>query len=160
MLTPEAWASPAAVARQLRACLETRTSRFGQKLGYASGCYEIRISLCKDGIVAGVDWNPHSSSAQFSWIPFEKLNCEDVLGVVRGGALTGSDGIADVFDLDPSLCSGLSGIVFARVRRMAIANAHNALIFRASEFLTGRYWRISPGALTHMDDVIDLIHSA
>lgn len=158
-LTPEMWASPAAVGRQLRACFEMQTAKFCARLGHTSGSYEIRISLCNDGVVAGVDWNPFINSAQLSWVRFESLSCQNVMEVVRQSASAESKNIVDVFDLSPSLCGGLAGTVFVRITEPSANKHHNALVFRGAELLSSRYWRIPPQALVNVSEVIDLIHS-
>jgi hypothetical protein len=158
-LTPEMWASPAAVARQLRACFETQTSQFCSRLGHSSGSYEIKISLCRDGLIASVDWNSTINMPRLSWVRSDSLSCENVLDVVRQTGSADSVNIVDVSEMNPLLCGQLAGTVFVRVRESSNKQT-NALIFRGSELLPGRYWRIPPRALERFSDIINLVHSA
>jgi len=158
-LTPEEWASAPAVGRQIRACLESCVPQFASRLGRTSGCYEIKISLCRDGVVAAVDWNSNAQTGQLSWLRFEGLVCDDVLRIVRQGP-SNEENTADVFDLNPELCGGLRGTVFVRVRRPTKVDVHNALVLRGSELLAKRYWRVVPCALKRIERVIELIHSS
>ena len=105
-LSPEAWASPGAVARQLRTHLENCHVQLGQRLGHEAGNYEIKSSLCHDGVIVSVGWNTSSQTAQYSFTRCEHLGCEDVLGIVRQSRKESDIGATDVFKLAPELCGG------------------------------------------------------
>jgi len=156
-LSPEAWASPGAVARQLRASLEPCYLQLGQRLGHATGFYEIRSSLCNDGVIASIGWNPLSQSAQFSFTRCEHLTCKDILGIVRQSPSERAIGALDVFDQNPELCGGLAGTAFVRREIPDKAAFQNALIFHGSELRGGRYWRIPPQSLRRIGEIIALI---
>jgi hypothetical protein len=156
-MSPEAWASPGAVARQLRASLESCAPQLGHRLGHEEGFYEIRISFCNDGVIAAVGWNPHSRSPQFSFVRFEQLGWRDALAVVRQSPTEKSIGALDVFDLNSELSGGLPSTVFVRSGTLIDGEFKNALIFRGSELRVGRYWRIPPQSLKRMEEIIALI---
>lgn len=156
-LSPESWASPGAVARQLRASLEKSVSRLAKKLEQTGGCYEIRVSLCSDGVVAAIDWNASRDAAGFSWQSFNELKCESILEILGCRELGGPSRAIDVFERNPSLVDGLADTVFVRTRKSS-GSLHNALVFRGSELLAGRYWRIPPQIIKNINALIDLVH--
>jgi hypothetical protein len=105
-LPPEQWSSPPALARQIRAFLEHSTEQLRQRIGTLSGGRELRLSLCRKGAVASVDWG---NDFVWSFQRCENLTPDDILKVL-GWEPDGMSKIKDVADIDAALTGGISPI--------------------------------------------------
>jgi hypothetical protein len=153
-LPPEQWSSPPAVARQIRAFLEHSTEQLRQRIGALSGGRELRLSLCRKGAVASVDWG---NDFAWSFQRCENLTRDDILKFL-GWKPDGMSKIKDVADIDAALTGGIRGAVFVRARPRN-SMLHNAIVFNAIDPPTGSrpYWRIPPAALIEPSKIIELI---
>jgi hypothetical protein len=153
-LPAEQWSSPPAVARQIRAFLEHSTEQLRQRIGALSGGRELRLSLCRTGAVASVDWG---NDFVWSFQRCENLTPEDILKVL-GWRPDGMSKIKDVADIDAALTGGIREAVFVRARPRN-SMLHNAIVFNAIDPPTGSrpYWRIPPAALIEPSKIIKLI---
>jgi hypothetical protein len=157
-LPDSVWSSPPAVYRQIRAFLETSFEVLRTRVGSPKGGYEIRVTLCNDGAVAGVNCHDKIDGVRCSFNWYETLSRSQVLAIL--GAATGGDGtIADVNEIDSRLCSGFSGTIFVRQRHSAGPQRVNALVFNANEPPADSrpYWRIPPSALKKPAEIINLV---
>jgi hypothetical protein len=156
---PEYWASPNAIARQLRAALEDEFKKVKQMLGgNQCGAWEVRISLCKDGFIAALDWNYTLSTPGYSIAEWYQLSVGDVLGVLgnAGPELC----LKDVSEIDSRLTGGLPNTCFVRLgQTKSESSKHNAIVFLPAEHLRDRYYRIPRVALKHLSEIISIVDS-
>jgi hypothetical protein len=153
-LTPAAWASPSAVARQLRALFEHRYDHVRRALGAEKGSYHVKMTMASNGVIAAME--PLASAGQPSagWVTHLSLNVDQVLEVVR--TANGFGGLIDCQKIDPALTNNVEGSVY-------ISNGspgHYPLVFAARQILKHRYYRIDPKALKNIDQVLDALRQA
>jgi hypothetical protein len=152
------WSSPPAVCRQIRAFLQNSAEILRAKAGSCKGGYEIRVTLCNDGAVAGVNWHDKIDGVRCSFNWYEALSRSQVLAIL--GAAAGGDGtITDVNEIDSRMCDGIPGTVFVRQRHGKGPLRVNALVFNASEAPANArpYWRIPRDALKRPTEIVNLI---
>jgi hypothetical protein len=139
---PEYWASPAAVARQVRAALEQQFEYAKERLAAGGeGAWEVRMSLCKDGLVVALDWNYTWSCPGYSIAEWYQLSIIDVLGILCVG--DGEANVKDVYEIDPQLTDSQPKVCFVRlVASEREHSLHNAIVLLPAEHMRDRYHRI------------------
>lgn len=157
---PEYWASPTAVARQFRAVLEEQFEYAKEKLAAgAEGAWEVRMSLCRDGLVVALDWNYTWSKPGYSIVEWYQLSIIDVLKILGVGG--GEAHVKDVHEIDPRLTGSQSKVCFVRLINPAKEHSmHNAIVLLPAEHMRNRYYRIPraivknlAAILTHVDSL-------
>lgn len=147
---PEAWASPPAVARQLRALFEHRYEQLRRALHVPSGSYHIKMTMTSEGVVAAIEPLADGHMPSASWQTLLTLDVDGVLQVVS--QTNDTVGLVDAYELDPILTNGVEKAVYL--------NSHEGrprypLVFAARQLLKNRYFRILPDALKNIDSVLD-----
>lgn len=159
-MAPAIWSSPPAVSRQIRAFLEKSIGKLRAKMGQMRGSYEISVSLCADGAIAGVKWHQDSDFARYSFNRAESLSRSAFLYFL-GYRPTNTGDILDVAHVDKRLCGGVEETVFVRRGVISKNPSSYQLYFSASDAPCQQrpYWRIPPAALVAPDGIIELITS-
>jgi hypothetical protein len=149
---PEAWASPPAVARQLRALFEHRYERLRRALRVPDGSYHIKMTMTSEGVVAAIEPIPDGHMPSASWQTLLTLDVDKVLQVVEQE--NGTAALVDACQLDPKLTNGIEKAVYLSSYE---ANPRYPLVFAARHFLNNRYFRILPDALKNIDGVMEML---
>lgn len=152
-IAPTIWASPSAVARQLRALFEHRYERLRQAIGVENGSYHLKMTMASDGVVAAMEPRPDAEAPSAGWQTFLSLNVDTMLGTVR--AANGAAGLADCFSSDPTSTDNIEGAVY--ISNQGDPSCHYPLVFAARQLLKQRYYRIDPNAIRNVDTVLEMV---
>ncbi len=152
-VAPTVWASPAAVARQLRALFENRYEQLRRSIGVENGSYHLKMTMASDGMVAAMEPRPNVQMPSAGWQTSLTLNVDTVLGVVR--AANGTSGLLDCCSTNPKLTDNVEGAVY--ISNRGDASCRYPLVFAARQLLTNRYYRIDPNAIRNIDEVLEVV---